>query len=260
MLLTIIFFIFIFTECCPANVSFNGSKKARSTRLVGFIKLLSKKIHIEIYVCVDIAMDVFFLLLSSFVGWLAPAIREFLFHRFGLLCIVVARPRRLPSTPEQRLRSRLFYPENVDIQLNRIPLTLKTLCCFFTAFPLRILRLFAYLFLISELGFKIVLLFWCTFHTQKKVRKNERDWVNKRWWWQRAQRRRRRRTRLIKCQKYMAKSDDWNQVTWLFANVSMCSLLGLYGRCVNKTTEQWMGSTTRQRARERERRKGWHVI
>lgn len=76
--------------------------------------------------------------------------------------------------------------ENVDIQLNRIPLTLKTLCCFFTAFPLRILRLFAYLFLISELGFKIVLLIFFflyvyvmyfphlnTSHTQKKEKENK---------------------------------------------------------------------------------------
>lgn len=109
------------------------------------------------------------------VGWLALPIRVFLFQRFGLLCIIVTRPRCLTSTLKQRLRSGLFYPENVDIQFNRIPLTLKTLCCFFTAFPLRILRLFAYLFLISELGFKIVLLFfWCTFRTQKKVRKNEK--------------------------------------------------------------------------------------
>lgn len=179
MLLTIIFFIFIFTECCPANVSFNGSKKARSTRLVGFIKLLSKKkkqfILKNMYV--DTAMD-FFLLLSSFVRWLALPIRVFLFHRFGLLCIIVIRPRHLPSTLEQRSRSGLFYPQNVDIQLNRIPLTLKTLCCFFTAFPLRILRLFAYLFLISELGFKIVLLFFfdvlfCAH--KKKVRNNENE-------------------------------------------------------------------------------------
>lgn len=50
----------------------------------------------------------------------------------------------------------MFEAIESSFQLNRIPLTLrkKTLCCFFTAFPLRILRLFAYLFLISELGFK----------------------------------------------------------------------------------------------------------